>query len=118
MISDLFEGAQIHGPGTILRTMELRLTLTRICVRAVFMTIRPLFRCLAAHKWTSLTSTPLRLIVCVVGLFIAFGLLSAPLGHYGSWLAFFWVALFIPSIVTVICLTPDWRRPSSKGGLS
>lgn len=118
MISDLFEGAQIHGPGTILRTMELRLTLTRICVRVVFMTIRPLFRRLAAHKWTSLTSTPLRLIVCVVGLFIAFGLLSAPLGHYGSWLAFFWVALFIPSIVTVICLTPDWCRPSSKGGLS
>ncbi|MFT8732550.1 MAG: hypothetical protein ABF752_11850 [Acetobacter fabarum] len=90
----------------------MRLTLTRICVRAVFMTIRPLYRCLAAHKWTSLTSTPLRLIVCVVGL------LSVPLGHYGSWLAFFWVALFIPSIVTVICLTPDWRRPSSKGGLS
>lgn len=112
MISDLFEGAQIHEPGTILRTMELRLTLTRICVRAVFMTIRPLYRCLAAHKWTSLNSTPFRLIMCVVGL------LSAPLGHYGSWLAFFWVALFIPSIVTVICLTPDWRRPSSKGGLS
>lgn len=112
MISDLFEGAQIHGPGTILRTMELRFTLTRICVRAVFMTIRPLYRWFAAHKWTSLTSTPFRLIVCVVGL------LSAPLGHYGSWLVFFWVALFIPSIVTVICLTPDWRRPSSKGGLS